>query len=124
MQPKRSESLLILLTLALLALALWGDAGAHATPLAVVDSPKITAAQADVQGDAAVITATLELVGHTNTVWGVTFSPDGKYVATGSIDRSARLWDPASGRLIRSYSCGCPVNQVSFSPDGRYLAGA
>ena len=53
-------------------------------------------------------------------VVAVAFSPDGKAVLTGSLDRTARLWDAATGRPI-----GPPlahqgeVIAVAFSPDGK-----
>jgi WD40 repeat protein len=39
-----------------------------------------------------------DLVGHTGAVLAVAFSPDGKRVLTGSRDRTAGLWDAATGR--------------------------
>ena len=48
------------------------------------------------------------------------FSPDGKTVLTGSSDKTARLWDAATGRPL-----GLPmthqdrVSAVAFSPDGK-----
>ena len=41
------------------------------------------------------------LRGHTNTIWALAFSPDGKTLASGSADQTVKLWDTASGELAR-----------------------
>lgn len=54
------------------------------------------------------------ITGHTDFVWGVAFSPDGTVVATTSHDRTARLWNVATGQTVRTLIgqfCG-----VEFSP--------
>jgi WD40 repeat protein len=49
----------------------------------------------------------------------VAFSPDGKTALTGSMDRSARLWDTGRGKPIgRPLWHGGQVTAVAFSPDG------
>jgi serine/threonine protein kinase len=39
------------------------------------------------------------LWGHTNTIWALAFSPDGKTLASGSADQTVKFWDVATGRL-------------------------
>ena len=61
--------------------------------------------------------------GHSKPVTSLAFSPEGKTLASGSVDRSIKLWDVASGRELRSLGGhGSWVISVAFSPDGRTLA--
>ena len=66
-----------------------------------------------------------EFTGHTSDVWAVAFSSDGKYLVTGSKDKTARLWDLATGQIIRVFSGDTiEFGAVAFSPDGKYLITA
>ena len=64
------------------------------------------------------------LTGHTDSVNSVAFSPDGKTLATGSDDKTVRLWDVATRQTVGSPLTGHTgaVNSVAFSPDGKTLA--
>jgi WD40 repeat protein len=65
------------------------------------------------------------LTGHAGWVRGVTFSPDGALLATASTDKTARLWDPATGECVRTLTGhAAGLRGVAFSPDGRLLATA
>jgi WD40 repeat protein len=63
-----------------------------------------------------------ELLGHGAKVTSVAFSPDGDMLATGSMDRTVRLWDPRTGYPIRVLSLASRVFCVAFSRRGHYLA--
>ena len=66
--------------------------------------------------------ATLQrLNGHTEQVYALRFSPDGSALASTSDDRSAVLWDLASGTPSQRLRLDEPASQVAFSPDGARL---
>ncbi len=48
------------------------------------------------------------LPGHELGVLSVAFSPDGKTIASGSRDKTIRIWDVATGRCIRVIDSGEP----------------
>ncbi|KAF7502642.1 hypothetical protein GJ744_005417 [Endocarpon pusillum] len=65
------------------------------------------------------------LEGHSDWVTSVAFSPNGQLLASGSDDKTIKLWDPTTGELRQTLKGhnGC-VQSVTFSPNSRLLASS
>ena len=90
----------------------------HPRALAVVLSSLATTGLALAQQ--ATLVGTLN--GHTDPVYAVAWSPDGKTLATAGFDNTVRLWDAATRKEIRTLEGHAKlVLAVAFSPDGKQI---
>ncbi|KAI9356193.1 quinon protein alcohol dehydrogenase-like superfamily [Zopfochytrium polystomum] len=65
------------------------------------------------------------MTGHMQLVNHISFSPDGRYLASASFDKSVKLWDGRTGKFIDTLRGHVgAVYQVTFSSDSRQLLSA
>ena len=64
--------------------------------------------------------------GHDDMILDVAFSPDSRFLLTGSADKTARLWEVESGRCVKIFEGHtASIGSVSFSSDGgQFLTGS
>ena len=61
--------------------------------------------------------------GHTERIECIEFSPDGRRLASVSVDRTLRVWDATTGECVRTLALKLGgLHWVSFAPDGLTLA--
>lgn len=62
------------------------------------------------------------LLGHTQEVSSVAWSPDGRFLGSGSWDATVRIWDVTTGEVQRVFG-GVPIGAIrlAWSPDGKTL---
>jgi WD40 repeat protein len=74
--------------------------------------------------DATTFKALFKLIGHRHHIESLTWSPDGRNLATGSWDQSVIIWDVPTGTRAAILREGFNevINAVAWSPDGRILA--
>jgi WD40 repeat protein len=87
-----------------------------------IKSRVLTALQAAVYGQG--FRERNRFTGHTDVVNSVSFSPDGKTIATASGDNTVKLWSVEGKQLLTFTGHTDVVNSVSFSPDGKTIATA
>jgi WD40 repeat protein len=101
-----------------LALAAWPRKGDDARPkLRQVVSALISALSADQERG--------HLEGHRDSVRSADFSPNGSRIVTASTDKTVRIWDAKTRKLLRILESGDgPVLSATFSPDGARIVAA
>src|SRR5436309_407620 len=66
------------------------------------------------------------LKGHTEPVYAISFTPDGKYVITGSFDRTLKMWEAATGTDVKTFGGQAGhqnlVLSLALTADGQLLA--
>jgi WD40 repeat protein len=69
-------------------------------------------------------TFSFELLGHTDSVENVSFSPDGKILASASMDKTVKLWNIDRRKPEELWHGNEKAKSMSFSPDSKTLVSA
>src|SRR6476660_3623985 len=61
------------------------------------------------------------LSAHKSDIWSVEFSPDGRFLASGGVDSTVKIWNKETGFILLNLKQPSDVTDLSFSPDGKYI---
>ena len=61
--------------------------------------------------------------GHKDGVWSIAYSPDGKHIVSGSLDKTIRIWDISTYKTVAGPFQGHTdsVWSIAYSPDGKSI---
>jgi energy-coupling factor transporter ATP-binding protein EcfA2 len=95
-------------------------------PAAGITRPYVPEVELQLDGAWHALRERLILNGHEDGLTNAAFSPDGTRIVTASRDKTARLWDAATGRPIGAPFEGHEntVRSATFSPDGKRIVTA
>jgi len=61
---------------------------------------------------------------HLSEIWSLNFSPDGKWLASGSVDSTVKVWSRENGNILFNIKQPNGITYLDFSPDGQYIITA
>lgn len=62
------------------------------------------------------------LTGHSLSVSALAFSPDSRFLASGSWDQTILLWNISTGKKIKMFKGYADLTAITFSPNGKLIA--
>src|SRR5712691_5666210 len=113
------KALVAWLVVAMLMLAGAGCTASGANTLAATSTPISTSITHRQTKDI------LTYHGHSDRATAITWSPDGKYVVSGSLDKTVQVWSATTGKarlIYRGHTDA--IVAVAWSPNGRYIASS
>ncbi|KAF8410137.1 hypothetical protein HHK36_002659 [Tetracentron sinense] len=62
------------------------------------------------------------LIGHRNHVYSVAFSPNGEYLASGSLDKCVHIWSLKEHKIVKTYTGNGSIFEVCWNKEGNKVA--